>query len=1714
MAGEEYVLEVRGADSGPGTLIDPELAGIYVTPTTAVHLVYEAAGRLEGKGGGRIGDNGLPSAVYNPSDLRYDATLEDLVAPEPNRKRGDAHDFDDGKGQEAWLLFRAEATGSHWLKVISQGGFAGTYVVAAATAAQAPATCASPPGMVRAEAEVLNDMMVRVSWDEPEDGGAPITGYVVEYRKKGDSQWTRHNKSAGPMARSIDIPNLEPEEEYEFQVFAQNAAGDGQRSPTAQAITLAPGEGNQPPELISPQTGLQRDENTALDVAVVASDANIEDSVEQVQVVASTPPNVFSLTGNLLNGDLRLISGGLLDHEQRPHSVTLKLTSGSGTRGLSAEVRLDVTVRDVAEPPTVPQNFEATPTTGTSVTLEWEASTTTGPQAINYAVEYRPVGDSWIAADDGPALTQTITGLTPDTDYEFRVEATNAEGASGFTRTTAHTPAAPGLVVSPTTLTVAEDGTGSFTVKLATQPTASVTVSVAVAASDVGEATVDMSSLTFTTTDWGTPQTVTVSGTADSDAADESATVNLSATSTDSEYQGKAASVAVGVTDNDEAGLVVNPATLTVAEEGSGSFTVRLATLPTASVTVSVAVAASDVGEATVDMSSLTFTTNTWDTAQTVTVSGTADVDTANESATVNLAASGGGYGAVAASVAVSVTDNDEAGLVVNPATLTVAEEGSGSFTVRLATLPTASVTVTVTSGDTTEATVDMASLTFTTNTWDTAQTVTVSGTADVDTADETVTVNLAASGGGYGAVAATVAVGVTDNDEAGLVVNPTTLTVVEEGSGSFTVRLATLPTASVTVSVAVAATDAGEATVDMASLTFTTTDWSTPQTVTVSGTADSDTANESATVNLSATSTDSEYQGKAASVAVGVTDNDTAGLVVNPATLTVAEEGSGSFTVRLATLPTATVTVSVAVAASDVGEATVDMASLTFTTTDWGTPQTVTVSGTADVDTANESATVNLSATSTDSEYQGKAASVAVGVTDNDEAGLVVNPATLTVAEEGSGSFTVRLATLPTASVTVSVVVAASDVGEATVDMASLTFTTTDWNTPQTVTVSGVADSDTADESATVNLAASGGGYGAVAATVAVGVTDNDEAGLVVSPATLTVVEEASGSFTVRLATLPTASVTVSVAVAVGDVGEVTVDMASLTFTTTDWGTPQTVTVSGTADSDTADESATVNLAASGGGYGAVAASVAVGVTDNDEAGLVVSPVTLTVVEEGSGSFTVRLATLPTASVTVSVAVASSDAGEATVDMASLTFTTNTWGTPQTVTVSGTADSDTANESATVNLSATSTDSEYAGETASVAVSVTDNDTAGLVVSPVTLTVVEEGSGSFTVRLATLPTASVTVSVAVAASDVGEATVDMASLTFTTTDWGTPQTVTVSGVADVDTANESATVNLSATSTDSEYAGETASVAVAVTDNDEAGLVVSPVTLTVAEEGSGSFTVRLATLPTASVTVSVVVAVGDVGEVTVDMSSLTFTTTDWNTPQTVTVSGTADSDTADETVTVNLTASGGGYGAVAASVAVGVTDNDEAGLVVSPETLTVVEEGSGSFTVRLATLPTASVTVSVAVAASDVGEATVDMASLTFTTTDWNTPQTVTVSGVADVDTADESATVNLSATSTDSEYQGKAASVAVGVTDNDEAGLVVNPVTLTVVEEGSGSFTVRLATLPTASVTVSVAVAASDVGEATVGHGVVDVHDEHVGHTPDRDGERHRGQ
>ncbi len=122
-------------------------------------------------------------------------------------------------------------------------------------------------------------------------------------------------------------------------------------------------------------------------------------------------------------------------------------------------------------------------------------------------------------------------------------------------------------------------------------------------------------------------------------------------------------------------------------------------------------------------------------------------------------------------------------------------------------------------------------------------------------------------------------------------------------------------------------------------------------------------------------------------------------------------------------------------------------------------------------------------------------------------------------------------------------------------------------------------------------------------------------------------------------------------------------------------------------------------------------------------------------------------------------------------------------------------------------------------------------------------------------------------------------------------------------------------------------------------------------------------------------------------------------------------------------------------------------TDDDAAGITVTlPQgetSLTTTEAGGeATFTVALDSAPTAD--VSIGVSSSDTGEGTVEPATLTFTTGNWNTAQTVTVTGVDDnVDDGDRSYTIVLAAaTSTDTDYSGADPDdVSVVNTDDDTA-------------------------------------------------------------------------
>jgi hypothetical protein len=117
-------------------------------------------------------------------------------------------------------------------------------------------------------------------------------------------------------------------------------------------------------------------------------------------------------------------------------------------------------------------------------------------------------------------------------------------------------PPGPGITVIPTAgLVTGEDGTtAQFSVVLDTQPTADV--SIGISSSDTLGGMVDKASLTFTSTNWNTSQTVTVTGVDDPDVDGDIAYTILTDPATGAaEYVGiDAADVSVTNQDNDAAG--------------------------------------------------------------------------------------------------------------------------------------------------------------------------------------------------------------------------------------------------------------------------------------------------------------------------------------------------------------------------------------------------------------------------------------------------------------------------------------------------------------------------------------------------------------------------------------------------------------------------------------------------------------------------------------------------------------------------------------------------------------------------------------------------------------------------------------------------------------------------------------------------------------------------------------------------------------------------------------------------------------------------------------------------------------------------------------------------------------------------------------------------------------------------------------------------------
>ena len=480
---------------------------------------------------------------------------------------------------------------------------------------------------------------------------------------------------------------------------------------------------------------------------------------------------------------------------------------------------------------------------------------------------------------------------------------------------------------------------------------------------------------------------------------------------------------------------------------------------------------------------------------------------------------------------------------------------------------------------------------------------------------------------------------------------------------------------------------------------------------------------------------------------------------------------------------------------------------------------------------------------------------------------------------------------------------------------------------------------------------------------------------------------------------------------------------------------------------------------------------------------GVTISPTSLTVTEATgagqTGTYTVVLDTDPGATVTVTPI--SSDEAAATVS-AALVFDSTNWETAKTVTVTGVDDADRTDETVTVSHTVTDYGSGPTAVTSadSVTVTVTDDDV------PAKPTGLSAAGGNVQVTLNWSDPEDESITGYKVRQKKGSA------------GWGG-----WSAIADSD--DETVRHMVTGLENGSRYrfriravnsngdGAQSEVVEATPTAPATPGVSITPTSLTVEEGSSGEYTVVLDTAPSASVTVTVA---GTSGEVTVTGSPVIFSTTNWTTAKTVMVNAGADADATNDsaTLTHSSASTDSNYGASLSIDDVSVTVTDTTPTLQLRTNPAAVREGENiSLTVTSNMDLTGDVTVKLLLAARssssfDADNITGTLGPRDFTASFGSTgSKTGTVSIATSRDATTEGAEAYRITLNDGSGYVVGTSKTADGTLNDGTISLSIGDVSAA--EDGTFTFTVTASPTPSSPVTFKYKVTKESMDTAIAG-------------------------
>ena len=925
----------------------------------------------------------------------------------------------------------------------------------------------------------------------------------------------------------------------------EDADGAKETTPTIDAtitVTITVLDVNEPPVM---------DGLTTVEV-----DNYAEHGTDDVYTFSATDPESHTLTWTLTGDDAGAftITAGVLSFGSAPdyeaptdtgmknvYAVSVHVSDGKNAAHeadttVDATVTVTVTVTNINEVGAV--TFDVTqPQVGRGMTAML-IDPDGGLSIIIWTWERSTDQNNWAVFTTGVSSSGARSSYTPvasDESQYLRVSATYTDNVGGASATSETVQVLPLPTVSLELLSseIAESGAGnSTTVRARLSRISPALTSVTVTAG--AGVTVSGNPLTITAGEPVSTYSVTLTAEDNNVHGPASKTVDVSGSANNTDGVTGPATVELTITDDDD------PPTVTLAlspikinESGTGNSATVTASLPTTSSVssgaIELTVAATPVEPATAADFMLSSTTTLTIPAEGRTSSGTVTLTAADDAIdepdeTVSVGATvTQGTATAPAAVLLTIADTD------NPPTLTliltqasISENGGVStVTATLSHESSAAITVTVSAeptGSATAADFTRSGTTLTFPAGDKTSTGTVTLTAennDIDAPDKPVTVTGAvASYGLEGTIAPATQTLTIEDDDAPVVTLALSNSTIDEGETvDVKATLSHESSADITVmlsAAAVAPATENDFTPSGNTLTFKVGDKTSTGEVTLTAVNDAVDGPETKEVTVTGTGpTDRSDITVQNAVTLTITDNDTRGVKLEAeeqpipaAGLSITEGDTGRYTVVLESQPTDTVEIAVA---SDDTAVHVSPTPLVFTTSNWKTHKTVTISTEDDADGEDLEATITHTVTGGDYEANNvPAADVAVTVTDDESpstgATLSVNPTSVGEEEEDAGETVTVTATLNRAvlqqatEVTVSVTsgTAVSDTDFDAVQDFPLTIAANTKSGTATFTLTPVDDDiHEPNETVTVSGTAAALADGVIAATLTI--TDND---------------------------------------------------------------------------------------------------------------------------------------------------------------------------------------------------------------------------------------------------------------------------------------------------------------------------------------------------------------------------------------------------------------------------------------------------------------------------------------------------------------------------------------------------------------------------------------------------------------------------------------------